>query len=393
MSTFTPDDHHYMALALRLAERGLYTTTPNPRVGCVIVKDRQVIASGAHLQAGQSHAEAHALLQLEQRIPDPQQRASLLKGAAAYVTLEPCSHTGRTPPCADALVRAGVSRVIAAMQDPNPLVAGQGLARLSAHGISVDHGLMAPQAAALNAGFIKRMTDGMPYVRTKIAASLDGKTALQNGVSQWITGSAARQDVQRWRARSCAILTGIGTVLADNASMSVRLSFEDLHGTLAEDGLTVAPPTSVRQPLKVLVDSALRISPDAALLQGGPVLIAYANAPQENIALLAAKGVELEALPDAAGQVDLQRLLRMLAVCGINEVMVEAGSHLNGALLQQGLVDECVVYYAPLVLGHAAMGMFDMPALQTMAERTQFHLQDVRQIGQDIRIILKPQAS
>ncbi|HSI45626.1 MAG TPA: bifunctional diaminohydroxyphosphoribosylaminopyrimidine deaminase/5-amino-6-(5-phosphoribosylamino)uracil reductase RibD, partial [Methylophilus sp.] len=297
---WTTQDFEWMTLALRQAERGLYSTSPNPHVGCVIVKDGQLIGEGAHLKAGEPHAEVHAL-----------RHAGInAKGATAYVTLEPCSHYGRTPPCAHALVEAGVSRVVIAMQDPNPLVAGKGIAYLQANGITVSAGLLEAQALVLNPGFVLRMTQQRPYVRIKVAASLDGKTALANGVSQWITSSAARRDVHHWRARSCAMLTGIGTVLHDDPSLTVR----DVETS--------------RQPLRVIVDSQLRTPLTAKVLQQGQVMIAYAQATEDQLARLQALGVQTIALPNSAGKVDIPALLRRLAEQQINEVMVEAGATL-----------------------------------------------------------------
>lgn len=355
---FTVDDHRFMSLALRLAERGLYTTTPNPRVGCVIVKDGIVIGEGAHLRAGQAHAEIHAL----------QQAGEQARDADVYVTLEPCSHHGRTPPCADALINAGVKRVVAAMQDPNPRVAGSGLARLAANGIATASGLMELQARELNPGFISRMSCGQPYVRSKIAASLDGRTALANGESKWITGEAARKDVQHWRAQSCAIMTGVCTVLADDPQMTVR-------------ELDIG-----RQPLRVIVDSRLRISPQARILQNGNALVAYASDPENKLAALQQTGAELLKLPDAESRVCLKSLLQALAQREINELMVEAGQGLNGALLGKRLIDEFLLYYAPVLMGSDAKGMFAMPALTDMAQRTQLEVFDLRQIGNDIRL-------
>lgn len=362
---FTTQDHQWMAQALRLAERGLYTTTPNPRVGCVIVKNGMVIGSGAHLRAGESHAEVYALRQAQQNAPGQ------IKGADVYVTLEPCSHHGRTPPCADALIEAGVKRVIVAMQDPNPRVAGAGLARLQAHGIEIASGLMEVQARELNAGFISRMTHQLPYVRTKVAASLDGRTALANGESKWITGEPARIDVQHWRARSCAVLTGIGTVVADDPQLNVR--FIDIG----------------RQPLRVIIDSQLRISANAQILQSN-ALVVYADAPQAKIESLAAAGVELIKLANTSGQVCLKSLLSHLAKLGINELMVEAGQTLNGALLEHSLVDELVLYYAPVLLGDQSRGMFDLPVFTEMKQRIGLEVKDIRQFGADIRVIAKP---
>lgn len=355
---WTTQDFEWMTLALRQAERGLYTTSPNPHVGCVIVKDGQLIGEDAHLKAGEPHAEVHAL----------RQAGTNARGATAYVTLEPCSHYGRTPPCAHALVEAGVSRVIVAMQDPNPLVAGKGIAYLQQHGIEVSAGLLEAQALALNPGFVLRMTQQRPFVRVKIAASLDGKTALANGASQWITSPASRRDVHHWRARSCAMLTGIGTVLHDDPSLTVR----DVD--------------SSRQPVRVIVDSQLRIPLTAKVLQQGHAIIAYAQAPEDKIARLQALGVQTLALPNAAGQVDIAGLLGSLTQQQINEVMVEAGAGLNGALLQTGLVDELLLYYAPKLLGATAPGMFALPVFTEMTQALDLQLLDVRQFGPDIRL-------
>ena len=363
---FTKADHEYMSLALRLAEQGLYTTTPNPRVGCVLVNKEQIIGQGAHIRTGEPHAEIMALRDAEAKFPN------LIEGADAYVTLEPCSHFGRTPPCADALIKAGVKRVIAAMKDPNPQVAGNGLARLAAAGIKTEHGLMETQAHELNAGFISRMTKNKPFVRVKIAASLDGRTALANGESKWITGEAARQDVQHWRARSCAILTGIGTVLADDPQMNVRNI------------------PNARQPLRVVVDSNLRISPQAKILEGGNTLIAYVSDSENKADTLSKAGAELIKVESSDGKVCIKQLLRYLAERGINEVVVEAGQMLNGALFALHLVDEFLFYYAPSLLGADARGMLAFPELQSMQERTQLSIIDVRQLGQDIRIRAKP---
>jgi len=356
-----------MNLALRLAAQGLYTTQPNPRVGCVIVRDHQIVGQGAHLKAGEPHAEVFAL----------RQAGALTEGADVYVTLEPCSHFGKTPPCVQAVLAAKPKRVIIAMQDPNPLVAGRGVAALRAQGIEVVVGLLEQEAVALNAGFVSRMTRGLPYVRSKIAASLDGRTALSNGKSQWITGTAARRDVQHWRAQSCVILTGIGTVLADDPSMTVRLD-----------------PT-MRQPMRVVVDSRLQVPLDSKILEPSmlahsPVLVAYAADTQQRAAALAAKGVELVAMPNQAQQVDLQQLLQVLAQRGVNEVLVEAGQGLNGALLHAGLIDEFIFYYAPKLMGSAAHGMFAMPEFTAMQQVPDLQVLDVRQVGNDIRVRAKP---
>ncbi len=359
---FSADDHLFMTRALQLAEQGMYSTMPNPRVGCVIVKDGKIIGEGAHLKAGEPHAEIHAL----------QQAGAQAKGATVYVTLEPCSHHGRTPPCSDALFHAGVARVVAAMQDPNPQVSGSGLAYLQANNIETASGLMEKQAQELNPGFISRMTKNLPFVRSKIAASLDGKTALNNGVSQWITGEAARADVQHWRARSCVILTGVGTVLADDPNMSVRLM--DIG----------------RQPLKVIVDSQLQISPNAKILQNGNALIAFAQSNPKKEKPLSAAGAELLCIPNEQGKVCLKTLLSHLASREINEVLVEGGEGLNGALLAQNLIDELLIYYAPKLMGGAAKSMFAMPEFTQMNQAIDLHILDVRHIGADIRIRAKP---
>jgi len=356
-------DYHFMREALALAADGLYTTMPNPRVGCVVVKDSVIVGRGAHLRAGEPHAEVHAL----------REAGELARGADVYVTLEPCSHHGRTPPCADALVAAGVKRVFAAMQDPNPRVAGSGLARLQNQGISVSSGLLEAEARALNPGFISRMARGRPYVRSKIAASLDGRTALANGVSQWITGEEARADVQHWRARSCAVLTGMGTVLLDDPQMNVR-----------EAGLLALK--SGRQPLRVVVESRLRLSPQARILHGGSVLIAHASQDEPALAALQSAGAECLHLPADDGRVDLHKLLQVLASREINEVLVEAGQVLNGALLQAGLIDEFIFYYAPLLLGSDARGMFELPAMTAMSQRINLQLLSVDRVGADLRV-------
>jgi diaminohydroxyphosphoribosylaminopyrimidine deaminase/5-amino-6-(5-phosphoribosylamino)uracil reductase len=357
--SFSAADGEFMARALELARRGLYTTTPNPRVGCVLVRDGAVIGEGWHEKAGRPHAEINALADVASRGGDA-------RGATAYVSLEPCSHHGRTPPCADALVDAGVARVVAAMRDPNPLVAGEGLARLELAGIRVDSGLMQDQARELNIGFVARMTRGRPWLRLKVAASLDGKTALNNGKSQWITGAEARRDAHGWRAQSCAMLTGIGTVRDDDPRLTVR----DID--------------TPRQPLRVVVDSRLEIPPAAAILEGGHCLVACAVGQPEKVAQLMALGVEVVVLPNAAGKVDLQALLTELGRRGINEVMAEAGFKLNGSLLREGLVDELLIYQAPLLLGDRARGMFDLPELDDLAGARRLEVLERRVVGKDL---------
>ncbi len=355
------EDSVWMAQALKLAEQGLYSTSPNPRVGCVLVKNGKLLAEGWHERAGEPHAEVHAL----------KTAGGNAKGATVYVTLEPCSHHGRTPPCADALIAAGVARVVVAMQDPNPQVSGQGIVRLQNAGIAVDCGLMEASARELNPGFIKRMTSGMPLVRSKIAMSLDGRTALNNGVSQWITGAEARRDAHHWRARSCAVLTGIDTVLADNAQLTVR----DVKTT--------------RQPLRVVLDSKLRISETARILHGGNVLIYTATRDAQKISMLEEIGAKIVVMPSASAQVDLLACMKDLAVRGCNEILVEAGRTLNGALLQAKLIDELVLYMAPQLLGDMARGMAQLGELTSLDQRVELEWKDVRQVGKDIRIVSK----
>ena len=359
--SFSAVDHGMMARALQLAERGLWTTSPNPRVGSIVVRDGKIVGEGWHEKAGEPHAEVHAL----------RAAGDLARGATAYVTLEPCSHHGRTPPCAEALVAAGVSRVVAAMSDPNPLVAGQGLAMLRAAGIETACGLMENEARELNIGFVSRMTRGRPWLRLKVAASLDGKTALNNGVSQWITGPDARQDGHRWRARACAILTGIGTVRDDDPQLNVRAV------------------ETTRQPLRVVVDSRLETPLTARILHGGPVLVAVAVDDEKRANLLRAAGAEVLLLPNTSGKVELKDLLEELGRRGINEVHAEAGFKLNGSLLREGLVDELLLYLAPCLIGHAASGLFNLPELTTLNDKRCLKIHDLRQVGADIRVVAR----
>ena len=350
-----------MARALRLAQKGMYSTTPNPRVGCVIVKDGAIVGEGWHRKAGEAHAEVEAL-----RVAG---RAA--RGSTVYVTLEPCSHHGRTPPCAAALIDAGVVRVVAAMEDPNPQVAGRGMAMLIDAGISAQCGLLAAEASDLNVGFVSRMSRGRPWVRLKMAASLDGKTALLNGASQWITGPAARQDGHRWRARACAILSGIGTVRDDDPQLNVR-------GVLSD-----------RQPLKVVVDSRLELSPEARVLAGGGLLLATAVEDRSRAKALCARGAEVMPFPDGSGRVDLVALMAELAWRGVNEVHVEGGSRLSGALLNEGLVDELLLYLAPCLIGDKARGMFDMPELTSLDSKRRLVVRDMRMVGGDLRVVAR----
>jgi diaminohydroxyphosphoribosylaminopyrimidine deaminase/5-amino-6-(5-phosphoribosylamino)uracil reductase len=359
---FSPADYVFMSTALRLAERGLYSTTPNPRVGCVIARNDQIVGSGWHEKAGQPHAEINAL----------KVAGEAARGATVYITLEPCSHFGRTSPCANALIDAGVAKVVVAMEDPNPLVCGRGSALLKQAGITLQIGLLQAEAHALNVGFITRMVHKKPWVRLKIAASLDGKTALNNGVSQWITGEAARQDGHRWRARSCAIMTGIGTIKSDNPQLTVR------HIQTS------------RQPKKVVIDNHLAISLDAKLLQGEEVFIFTSNNENhEKKEILNRLGARVIVLPNAEGMVDLEEMMFMLADFGINEILVEAGYGLNGALVDAGLVDELILYLAPHLLGDEARGIMRLPELSNLAQKKVLTIQDLRLVGQDIRLIAK----
>ena len=357
------NDSDAMALALGWAAKGLFTTSPNPRVGCVIVRDGTVIGAGFTQPAGQAHAEIQALRDAEARGND-------VRGATVYVTLEPCNHYGRTPPCSHALVRAGVGRVVAAMVDPNPLVAGQGMRTLAAAGIAVSSGVMDEQAREMNVGFFSRMQRGRPWVRMKTAASLDGMTALHNGQSRWITGEAARADGHAWRARACAILTGIGTVKADDPQLTVR-------------GIDTP-----RQPRRVIVDSRLEIALDAKVLAGAPSWIAAAVADPAKQAALSAAGHEVILLPNEAGKVDLAALMAELGRREINELHVEAGSKLNGSLIRAGCVDELLMYFAPSLLGDA-QGMFALPALSELGQRQRLRFHEVTPIGEDLRILAR----
>ncbi|WP_236179974.1 bifunctional diaminohydroxyphosphoribosylaminopyrimidine deaminase/5-amino-6-(5-phosphoribosylamino)uracil reductase RibD [Pseudomonas mosselii] len=362
-------DAHYMARAVELARKGLYSTHPNPRVGCVIVRDGEVVGEGWHVRAGEPHAEVHALRQAGERA----------RGACAYVTLEPCSHHGRTPPCADALVKAGVARVVAAMQDPNPQVAGNGLQRLREAGIEVASGVLEAEARALNPGFLKRMVQGLPFVRAKLAMSLDGRTAMASGESQWITGPAARAAVQRLRARSSVVLTSAESVLFDQARMTVRgeeLGLDDALTTLALS----------RPPLRVLVDGRLRLPLDAPFFQAGPALVVTAAGEDPRYA---AAGHELINLPGSEGRVDLPALLRTLAGRGVNEILLEAGAGLVGAFARQGLVDEYQLFVAGTFLGSDARPLLDWP-LSKMSEAPRLKITEMRAVGDDWRVTAIP---
>jgi diaminohydroxyphosphoribosylaminopyrimidine deaminase/5-amino-6-(5-phosphoribosylamino)uracil reductase len=360
-------DTEGMALALEWAAKGMYITAPNPRIGCVIVRDGEVIGAGYTQPAGQAHAEVQALR-------DAAARGNDVRGATAYVTLEPCSHYGRTPPCSKALVEAGLGRVVAAMEDPNPLVAGRGMAQLRAAGIAVASGVLADAAHELNIGFFSRMRRGRPWVRLKTAASLDGMTALDNGESQWITGPEARADGHAWRARACVILTGIGTVTADDPQLTVR-------------GVDMGSATA-RHPRRVIVDSRLEIDLGARILQGEPCWIVAAAPDPDKLARLRAAGHEVILLPNAGGKVDLPALMLELGRREINEVHVEAGAKLNASLVREGCVDELLVYLAPSLVG-AGQGMFALPAPARLADKYALRFHGVTQVGSDLRILAR----
>jgi diaminohydroxyphosphoribosylaminopyrimidine deaminase/5-amino-6-(5-phosphoribosylamino)uracil reductase len=369
----------HMAEALRLAERGLYTTQPNPRVGCVIAHGERVVGQGWHERAGEPHAEVHAL----------REAGADARGATAYVTLEPCAHHGRTPPCADALIAAGVSRVVVAAEDPFPQVAGQGIARLRAAGITVESGLMREAAREINIGFFSRIERHRPWVRVKLAMSLDGRTALANGESKWITGEAARADVQRWRARSSAMLTGAGTVLADNPQLTVRLPVLDFLPLPSGERAGVrGEPARTFTPLRVILDRHLRTPAGSHVLDGQtPTLVLHAASavPDRRFAR-----VECIAIAEQNGVLDLHAVLALLAGRGCSELHVEAGPTLCGALFAAGLVDELLIYMAPLLLGDAARPLLTLPPLADMAARWKLNVLDTRAVGQDLRLRLRP---
>ncbi|WP_313654357.1 bifunctional diaminohydroxyphosphoribosylaminopyrimidine deaminase/5-amino-6-(5-phosphoribosylamino)uracil reductase RibD [Pantoea sp.] len=365
-------DERYMARALELARRGRFTTMPNPNVGCVIVRDGEVVGEGWHQRAGEPHAEVHALRMAGEKA----------RGATAYVTLEPCSHYGRTPPCCDALIAAGVKRVVAAMQDPNPQVAGRGLHRLHQAGIDVSHGLMMADAEALNRGFLKRMRTGFPWVQLKLGASLDGRTAMASGESQWITSAAARRDVQRLRAQSAAILSSSGTVLADDPALTVRWS------ELNDDTLALLDEQPLRQPVRVIIDSQNRVTPQHRIIsQPGETWLMRHQPDQQ----CWPEAVTQIAVPLREQQLDLVAMMMLLGQRQINSVWVEAGATLAGALLQAGVVDELIVYLAPKLLGHEGRGLCQLPGLSQLADAPAFRFSDVRQIGDDLRLTLTPQ--
>jgi diaminohydroxyphosphoribosylaminopyrimidine deaminase/5-amino-6-(5-phosphoribosylamino)uracil reductase len=361
--SYSADDKSYMALALALAEKGRYSTQPNPMVGCVLVKGGEIIGEGWHQKAGEAHAEINALVQASQSA----------EGSTAYVTLEPCCHTGKTPPCVNALIEAGVSRVVIAQQDPNVLVGGKGISALESAGIKVSVGLMGAQAEEQNKGFLQRMRTGRPRVFSKVAMSLDGRTALASGESQWITGEAAREDVHRLRAQSGAVITGVGTVLADDPQLTVR------------KGITPLPE---RQPLRVVLDSTLQTPAGARLSKGAErCVLLTCRDDAEKIAELTQAGFRVQTLPaDESGKLNLLAVLDWLATQEINDVMLEAGNKLNGAFLNAGLMDEIIVYLAPSILGDTARGAFNVPALQNLADKVELECVDVTHVGDDLKL-------
>ncbi len=358
-------DEIFMARALKLAQRGRFTTSPNPNVGCVIVRDGEIVGEGFHYRAGEPHAEVHALRMAGEKA----------RGATAYVTLEPCSHHGRTPPCCDALIAAGVARVVAAMQDPNPQVAGRGLYRLQQEGIEVSHGLMMNEAEALNKGFLKRMRTGFPFVQLKLGASLDGRTAMASGESQWITSAESRRDVQRFRAQSSAILTSSATVLADNPSLTVRWN------ELDADTQALYPEDQLRMPTRIVIDSHNRVTPEHKIIhQPGETWLARTQ-PDD---VRWPGGVTQLPVPEHNGHLDLVVLMMLLGKRQVNTIWVEAGAELSGALLQAGVVDEIVLYIAPKLLGSDARGLFALPGLEKLADAPALTFSEIRPVGPDL---------
>jgi diaminohydroxyphosphoribosylaminopyrimidine deaminase/5-amino-6-(5-phosphoribosylamino)uracil reductase len=355
VTAFSAFDHAMMRRALALAEKGLFTATPNPRVGCVLARGDAIIGEGWHERTGAPHAEANALAAA----------GATAKGATAYVSLEPCNHHGKTPPCAEALIKADVARVVAAMRDPNPQAA-KGGDKLAAAGIRFESGLLEEEARELNIGFVSRMTRGRPWVRMKIAATLDGRTALADGRSQWITGAEARKDGHRWRARACAIATGAGTVKADDPRLTVR---------------EIETP---RQPLRVVIDSQVETPLQARILQGERALVFAAVAGKT------LPNAEIVVMPNASGKVDLAKMLQELARRGVNELHVEGGFKLNGSLVREGCVDEFLIYLNPSLLGGTALGMLDLPGFETLDQRPRLALRSLDRVGEDLRILARP---
>jgi len=372
MSSYSADDYRYMQRAITLAKRAHYTTSPNPRVGCVLVKNNRVVGEGFHQKAGQGHAEVNALAQA----------GNDAKGATAYVTLEPCSHYGRTPPCAEGLIKAGIVKVIAAMVDPNPQVSSKGLAMLEQAGIATSYGLLEQEAQDLNIGFVTLMSTGLPYVRCKLAASLDGKTAMASGESKWITSPEARQDVQRLRAQSCAIISGADSIITDDAQMTVRWSeLGELKSTYEED--------DIRQPVRVIIDSRNRVTPDLKLFKSSsPILLICHTIENIHQWPHFVEQVSLPLVKSAQGEekIDLAALLTFLAKRGLNDVLVESGQNLAGAFIEQNLVDELILYQAPKLMGADGKGLMNFPSIDKLSQAKTIKFTDVRMVGADLRI-------
>ncbi|MCU4676165.1 bifunctional diaminohydroxyphosphoribosylaminopyrimidine deaminase/5-amino-6-(5-phosphoribosylamino)uracil reductase RibD [Catenovulum sp. 2E275] len=374
MSAFYPDDLKYMARAIKLAEKGRYTTSPNPCVGCVIVKHGQIIGEGFHIQAGGPHAEINALNQVKANGESPE-------GATAYVTLEPCSHTGKTPPCANALINAKVAKVIVGMEDPNPLVSGRGIEMLRDAGIAVHAGCLEDACQKINPGFNQRMNHKRPFVQLKLAASLDGRTAMASGESKWITSYQARKDVQNYRAQACAILTGSGTVLADNPSLNVRES--DFYQP-------DYPADKLRQPVKIVIDNQAKITPDLNIFNDNACVYLVGNKQQRYAAEHNwSENTHFIHLNGESNKVDLTAVMAELAKLQINQIWVEAGAKLAGALIKQNLVDELIIYQAPKLLGENTKGLLDIADLTELNQAIEWQYKDVRQIGPDLRITLR----
>lgn len=374
MSLFYPEDLNYMARAIRLAERGRFTTSPNPCVGCVIVKNEQIIGEGFHVQAGGPHAEINALAQVEHN-------GFSAQGATAYVTLEPCSHTGKTPPCATALINAGVAKVVVGMEDPNPLVSGRGIQMLRDAGIQVQQGCLEASCEQINPGFNKRMRHKRPFVQVKLACSLDGRTAMASGESKWITSYQARKDVQFYRAKACAILTGSGTVLADNPQMNVRES-----DFMPAD----YPIDNIRQPAKIIIDNQSQLTPDLNIFAGQtPVYLVNNQAKAASAQQNWPEQVEQIELSGNDHNIDLSALMQALGERQMNHIWVEAGAKLAGALIQQGLVDELIIYQAAKLMGENTKGLLDVPSLTRLNQAVEWQYKDVRQVGPDLRLTLR----
>lgn len=378
---FSTFDEHCMARAIELAKQGLYSAKPNPAVGCVLAKEGVIIAEGWHQQAGLPHAERVALA-------NAQKAGISTQDCTAYVTLEPCSHFGRTAPCADSLVEAGVARVVVAMQDPNPLVAGKGIEKLESSGIEVETGLMQDEAKAINPGFITKMETQLPFVRLKMASSLDGRTAMESGESYWITGEESRVEVHKMRARCGALITGIGTVLADDPSLTVRLSVEQLaQMNLTEENC---------HPIRVVLDSNLSMPLDAKMLSlpGRTILMTSRETAELNPSVVETihnQGIEMVAVSADSDRLDIESILRYLAhEENVTEVMVESGAIVAGAFIQSGYVNEVHSFIAPSLMGHAAKPLFVLPGIESMDDKIQLQIQSVDRFGEDIRLVLTP---